>query len=127
MQNILDRLACSSFRSRFVLKEQERRYVQEKGREKICSHARDFVLKRLSPAFIPNDGKQTPMRGHPVFIAQHATATCCRKCLRKWHGIETGRTLTSQEEAFVTDLIMAWIDRQMEKTSQKIKIKYTKI
>ncbi len=25
-----------------------------------------------------NDGKQTPFRGHPVFTAQHATATCCR-------------------------------------------------
>ncbi len=36
---------------------------------------------------IPCELRQTPFRGHPVFIAQHATATCCRECLAKWHRI----------------------------------------
>ena len=81
------RLSRSKFRSRFHLTEKDKAYAREKGPDTIRSHAKDFIEKRLAPAEIPNDGKQTPMRGHPVFIAQHATACCCRGCLAKWHGI----------------------------------------
>ena len=80
----------------------------------IHSHARDFVQKRLVPAHPPNDGKQTPMRGHPVFVAQHATATCCRGCLEKWHHIPRGREMTEREQEYVVNIIMEWIDRQMK-------------
>lgn len=68
--------------------------------------------KRLAPSEPQNDGKQTPMRGHPVFVAQHATATCCRGCLEKWHNIPKGRELTAQEQDYVVDVILQWIDRQ---------------
>ena len=85
---------------------------KEKGIDKIRSHAEDFISKRLAPADIPNDGKQTPMRGHPVFIAQHATATCCRGCLEKWHKIPKGKILTQAEQRYVVDIIMEWINRQ---------------
>ena len=49
-------------------------------------------------------------KGHPVFLAQHATATCCRGCLEKWHGIEKGRELTASEQQYVVNIIMRWID-----------------
>lgn len=110
--DIFDRLAKSTFRSRFKLKDKEKEYINEKGIDKIRSHALDFVSKRLAPAWIPNDGKQTPMRGHPVFIAQHATATCCRGCLEKWHKIPKGRDLTDVEQKYIVDIIMEWIKRQ---------------
>lgn len=58
-------------------------------------------------------GKQTPMRGHPVFIAQHATATCCRGYLKKWHRIEKGRALYNGEIGFVEEMVMGWINGQM--------------
>ena len=90
IENVLTRLSKSKFRSKFHLKQQDKDYVKEKGIDKIREHAYDFINKRLAPANIPNDGKQTPMRGHPVFIAQHATATCCRGCLYKWHKIQPG-------------------------------------
>ena len=51
----------------------------------------EIIFKREAPAFIHNDGKQTPTKGHPVFVAQHATATCCRECIRKWHKIQPGK------------------------------------
>ena len=79
----------------------------------ITSHAYDFINKRLAPHFIPNDGKQTPMHGHPVFIAQHATATCCRSCLYKWHKIPLGKALTKKEIDYVVKVIMKWIVREM--------------
>ena len=80
----------------------------------MCIRDRDFVRQRLAPARIPNDGKQTPMRGHPVFIAQHATATCCRGCLKKWHDIPKGRELTDKEQEYVVSIIMNWLYRQIK-------------
>ncbi len=119
--DLFARLSRSAFRSRFTLSEQDRAYVQEKGMDVIRSHAQDFVRKRLAPAVIPNDGKQTPMKGHPVFLAQHATATCCRGCLEKWHRIPKGRELTGEEQEYVVDVILEWIRRQMEGESEKEK------
>ena len=109
---LFNALAKSTFRSRFKLKEKDKEYLNQKGIDTIRSHAKDFISKRLAPAEIPNDGKQTPMRGHPVFIAQHATATCCRGCLEKWHKFPKGRVLTEQEQEYVVNVIMEWIKRQ---------------
>ena len=106
------RLARSRFRSRFRLSEADRRYVAEKGLETIRRHAEDFVRTRLAPANPPNDGKQTPMRGHPVFVAQHATATCCRGCMNRWWKVPLGVPLTAAQQEKTVGLIMAWIARQ---------------
>ena len=113
--NLSERLAKSAFRSRFHLSGKDRRYIEEKGLGTIRQHAKDFIAKRLAPAAIPNDGKQTPMRGHPVFIAQHATACCCRGCLEKWHHIRKGRELTEEERQYVEDVIMRWIRSELHR------------
>ena len=111
----LARLQGSRFRSGFHLDGKDRAYVQEKGMETIRLHAEDFVRKRLAPAQIPNDGKQTPMRGHPVFKAQHGCACCCRGCLQKWYHIPAGVELTEKEQKGIVDLLMAWIRHEMQK------------
>ncbi len=111
--DLFERISHSKFRSRFQLKPSDKQYVTEKGMDKIEEHARDFVSKRLAPADIPNDGKQTPMKGHPVFLAQHACACCCRGCLEKWHGIPAGVELTKEQQDYVTGVLMEWIRRQM--------------
>lgn len=82
--------------------------------ERIRQHAEDFISKREAPAYIANDGKQTPMRGHPVFIAQHATATCCRECIRKWHKMQPGKELSQVQQEYLVDVIMTWIQKEME-------------
>jgi len=107
---VFARLANSAFRSRFRLAARERDYMRARGRETVLMHARAFVAERLAPARPANDGKQTPFRGHPVFVAQHATATCCRGCLSKWHGIPTGRPLTADEQGHVLAAIGRWLD-----------------
>ena len=76
-------------------------------------HAEELIAKRLAPAMPRNDGKQTPYRGHPVFVAQHATATCCRSCLERSHGIERGRELSADEQRYVVDVICRWIEREL--------------
>ena len=111
VEQALSRLQRSAFRAKFHLSEQDRQYIADKGMETIQRHAADFVRTRLAPASIPNDGKQTPMRGHPVFIAQHACACCCRGCLEKWHHIPKGRALTADEQAYVVEVIMRWIEK----------------
>lgn len=112
----LARLGKSRFRSSFRLDESDREYVRSKGMETIRAHAAEIIARRLAPAVIPNDGRQTPMRHgvHPVFLAQHATACCCRGCFEKWHGISKGRQLTPEEQDFAVGLIMEWINRQMQ-------------
>ena len=99
-------LKQSKFRSKFKLIQKDQDYIAIKGLETIIEHAYQFVNSRVAPAFPKNDGKQTPMKGHPVFIAQHATATCCRGCISKWHGIEKGRALNPKEIEFVVGLIL---------------------
>ncbi len=111
--DLFQRLSRSKFRNSFSLKANDRAYVREKGMDTIRSHAQDFIAKRLAPAEPVNDGKQTPMRGHPVFVAQHATACCCRGCLEKWHNIPKGRELTEEEQLYIADVICEWIRRQM--------------
>lgn len=112
LDDLFPALARSSFRARFRLREAELKYLRDKGREAVLRHAAEFVRARLAPAEPPNDGKQTPFRGHPVFVAQHATATCCRSCLAKWHGIPKGRELTDAEVRHVVGAIDRWLRTQ---------------
>lgn len=110
----LNKLQTSAFRARFHLKEKDKAYVREKGMATIRCHAQDFVRERLAPAAIPNDGKQTPMHGHPVFLAQHACACCCRGCLNKWYRVPKNIKLTEQQQEKIVNLLIAWIERQMQ-------------
>ena len=109
---LFGRLGRSDFRSRFHLTEKDREYISEKGMDTVRRHAEEIVEKHLAAENPENDGKQTPMKGHPVFIAQHATACCCRGCLEKWHHIPAGKVLTGKEKAYIVDVIMDWIERQ---------------
>lgn len=112
LDDLFAALGRSKFRSRFRLAGKERAYFEAKGMAVILGHARDFIEKRLAPSLPDNDGKQTPMRNHPVFLAQHATATCCRGCLAKWHRIPQGRELTEAEIDYVVSVVEAWLVRQ---------------
>jgi hypothetical protein len=109
LDEVFDRLQRSSFRQRFELHGAERAYLDRKGLEVVLEHGEDFIEKRLAAANPANDGKQTPMRNHPIFIAQHATGTCCRSCLEKWHAIPKGRQLTAEEKRYVLDVLRHWL------------------
>lgn len=113
LTDLFARLAKSDFRSRFHLTKKDKEYISQKGLPTIRRHAEYFIAKRLAPAVIPNDGKQTPMRGHPVFLAQHATGCCCRGCFYKWHHIPAERELTNEEQQYAVAVLMAWIEKQL--------------
>lgn len=108
----LRRIGQSRFRAKFRLRGPDREFVDFRGMSTVREHARDLIAKRLAPAKPLRDGKQTPYRGHPVFVAQHATATCCRNCLERNHGIAAGRPLDEAEQAYVVEVICRWITGQ---------------
>jgi hypothetical protein len=109
----LEQLAQQRVRAKFHLRGRDAALVELRGRETIRAHAHDLIAKRLAPALPHKDGKQTPYRGHPVFVAQHATATCCRSCLERWHEIPRGRELAPEERNYVVDVIWRWIEGEL--------------
>jgi len=109
IDEVFRRLAASSFRRKFVLRDRELAYLQTWGLPHVMKQARELIAKRLAPAEPLNDGRQTPWRNHPVFVAQHATATCCRGCLAKTHGIAKGHALTAEEMAHVLSVLERWL------------------
>ena len=106
-------LARSEFRSRFRLSGSDADYLRQQTLPVVLDHARRFIVQRLAPADPARDGRQTPMRGHPAFVAQHATATCCRSCLAKWHRIAKGSKLTDAQVDYVVGVIERWLRGQM--------------
>ncbi len=108
----LTKLHRSRFRSGFHLTVKDRAYIEEKAMDTIRRHAEDFVRQKLASAEPVNDGRQTPMSGHPVFKAMHATACCCRGCLNKWYRVPKGRELTEDEQRRIVNLLMAWIEEE---------------
>lgn len=109
----LQRLSHSSFRAKFALSVHDRQYARDKGRATIARHTHELLRARVGDAEPVKDGKQTPFRGHPVFTAQHATATCCRGCIEKWHHIPKGRELSEEQIDALSALVMAWIERDL--------------
>ena len=112
LDELFARLAKSRFRSSQQLSPRDAQYLREKGLATVMDHARGFIAQRLVPAMPASDGKQTPWRGHPVFVAQHATACCCRGCLAKWHGIARGQELRDEEQRHVLAAIERWLRTQ---------------
>lgn len=115
LDEALNRLEKSKFRSKFHLSRADREYIAKKSIDTVRAHAVDFVAQRLAPAKIANDGAQTPWRGHPVFVAQHATATCCRGCIEKWYKIPKNTTLSPTQQQKIVNLIMYWIEKEIER------------
>ena len=113
MDELFIRLERSNFRSSFHLSDKDKAYVLSKGLDIIEQHARDFVAKRLAPKDIKNDGKQTTFKGHPVFVAQHACACCCRGCLYKWHHIKQNKELSPTEQEYIVSVLMHYIKKEI--------------
>jgi hypothetical protein len=100
--------------NKFILGEPEQEYVTSRGMDILRLHATDFVKKRLAPANPKNDGRQTPTKGHPVFIAQHACGCNDRASVEEFFGYELGRELTGDEVDAIVDAILSWIEENLD-------------
>ena len=119
INNKLLELSKSKFRSSFHLRKYMIKYIDEKGMDTIKRHTVDFIEQKLSNAYPINDGKQTPMKGHPTFIAQHACACCCRGCLEKWHHIQKGKKLSRNEKNYIYLILIKWIENEYNKNTNQ--------
>lgn len=59
------------------------------------------------------DGMQTPRSANAIYYAQHATATCCRKCIEYWHGIPLGQELNDDQIRYFSELIMFYLKERL--------------
>ena len=118
LDDVFPALSASASRRRFHLAPKDRAYLETHGLAAVTVQAEELIARRLAPAHPPNDGKQTPFRGHPVFVAQHATATCCRGCLAKWHGIPRGAELTDEQQAHVIAALERWLRAELDRASR---------
>lgn len=85
-------------------------------REKVRSHL-SAKVGSAEPSF---NGRQTSWGGpEPTTYAQHATASCCRKCIEEWHGISRTRALTSQELDYLTELAMLYLERRIDQLTDE--------
>lgn len=114
IERAFHRLAASTFRRKFRLQGKELAHLETWGLDRVLEQGRKFIDERLAPAEPKNDGRQTPWRNHPIFVAQHATATCCRGCLDKVHEIAKGHVLTEDEIAYVLRTIERWLRGQRD-------------
>lgn len=78
----------------------------------LKTRVRPLLAKKIGPAHIFRDGTQTRKEGSALFYAQHATATCCRKCLDYWYNVERGRDLTDEELDRCEWLVLSYLDRR---------------
>lgn len=115
IDEVFEALSRSDFRRRIKLRKDDWRMLKTKGLAEVMNHAADFIEQRLAPAKPAKDGMQTPMRGHPVFTAQHATATCCRRCLASWHRIPAGRLLEEAEKDYIAMVVRRWLEAEMQR------------
>ncbi|WP_303273509.1 DUF4186 domain-containing protein, partial [Turicimonas muris] len=123
LDNLFQKLARSKFRSKFRLNYDDQLFAEMKGPEVLRQHAHDLIIKRLAPEEPLKDGKQTPVKGHPVFVAQHATGCCCRGCLLKWHDIPKHRELSDEEVEYIVRVLLEWIAKNLQKEPRKRRIK----
>ena len=80
-----------------------------RGITTVRRHAEELVERRLAPAQPRNDGPSDALRGHPVFVAQQATATCCRTFLQRPDDFPAGHALDDAEQGYVVGAICRWI------------------
>lgn len=111
---LFEKLARDDFRAKFDLGEKDLLYLHDKGLRTILQQGHELLSKRLAPARPVKDGRQTPWRGHPVFVAQHATGTCCRGCLSKWHGIPKGKELSDDDMKYVLSVLERWLSQYVQ-------------
>jgi hypothetical protein len=97
-------------------------YARRKGRLQLKQAARNQIERAVKGIAHPREGQQTPRETNPhanvIHYAQHATASCCRKCVEEWHGIPRDRELTAAEIDYLTELVMLYAGSRLPDLSE---------
>jgi uncharacterized protein DUF4186 len=93
-------------------------HARKKGWKGLQVAAERRIRSSVGPGSPPFDGRQTPREGNVIYYAQHATASCCRKCIEEWHGIPPGRPLSGDEIAYLAGLVMLYVRERLPSLPQ---------
>ena len=101
-------------------------HARKKGLLATLENVPKRLMQSVGKAQPFRDGTQTPFQGRAIYYAQHATATCCRKCVEEWHAIPKGRALTEEELLYLSQLVvlylkerLAWLPDEGEKPAPR--------
>lgn len=96
-----------------AIKDEDMERAQIKGAIKIEEEAIKRLTKEIGIAKPFREKGITPYYGNIIYYGQHATATCCRLCMKYWHNIPQGRAMTEEEIEYCTKLIMLYIKERV--------------
>ena len=118
VENTFESLRRELIRHHFwhtTLDDKALRHAEKKGVAGLREAAEHRLRKNvaLPSSQLYRDGAQTPREGNVIYYAQHATATCCRKCIEVWHGIDRETPLQEAEIGYMTELIMRYIETRL--------------
>ena len=88
-------------------------HARKNGLTAILDHIPKRLMQSIGKATPFRDGTQTPFTGKAEFYAQHATATCCRKCVEDWHNIPRGRALTEEDLTYLSSLAVLYLKERL--------------
>jgi hypothetical protein len=95
------------------IKSKDVQNAMEKGAESVIDEARRRMTEKIG-IMNPYRHGITPYTGNVIYYAQHATATCCRRCMEYWYGIPAkNRILTPDEINFSTDLVRLYLEERI--------------
>jgi hypothetical protein len=99
-------------------------HALKKGRIGMREATEKGIRQRIGKAENYREGYQTPWfdKNTSVSYGQHATATCCRRCVEYWHGIPFGRDLTESEVKYLSDLVFHYLDTKIDMTEAGEKV-----
>ena len=99
-------------------------YMEKKAAKLTIDEMRSKVIKILSNKInkkrseIFRDSTQTPKGKDIIYLAQHATGTCCRRCIEEWYGINKEEIMNEEQINFLTEIIMTYINEKVTLKNQ---------
>ena len=88
-------------------------HARRKGKVGMRVATEKRIRNSVGAANPYRDGMQTPKNNNAIYYAQHATASCCRKCINEWHGIPFGQELTKDQITYLTELVILYIEERL--------------
>lgn len=87
-------------------------YALKKGKIELLKTVEQRIRSSVKAPADAFDGRRTKWEGNPIHYGQHATATCCRKCIERWHDISRDVELTEKQIKYFTHLVVMFLEER---------------
>jgi hypothetical protein len=106
------------FWEHYTPSQHEINYTRRKGTQGLAARAEQVLRRNVFGVTGFLNDIQTPYSG-AIPAAQHATATCCRKCIEYWHGIPRDAKPTEKQIKYLRDWIMKYLKDKFPNITQE--------